>query len=130
MAEPDLNGRPRSQLPREPMKSTQRLMSVARVCIAVHPQLRLTQLLTLLAVAEKPGRTQTEIAQEVGLSLAAVSRAVDVLGTSGRKVKRGAPGLGWIEAVADPGDDRNLLVFLLPKGRALVRELVAQLGKG
>jgi DNA-binding MarR family transcriptional regulator len=112
------------------MKSTQRLMSVARVCIAVHPQLRVTQLLTLLAVAEKPGRTQTEIAQEVGLSLAAVSRAVDVLGTSGRKDKRGAPGLGWIEAVADPGDDRNLLVFLLPKGRALVRELEAQLGKG
>ena len=111
------------------MKSTQRLMGVARVCISVHPQLRMTQLLTLLAVAEKPGRTQTEVAQEVGLSLSAVSLSVDVLGTRGRKGKKGAPGLGWIEAVADPGDDRNPLVFLLPKGRVLVRELEAQLGK-
>jgi DNA-binding MarR family transcriptional regulator len=111
------------------MNNTQRLIGVARLCIGVHPQMRLTQLLTLLAVAEKPGRTQTEIAQEVGLTLAAVSRAVDVLGTSGRRDKRGAPGLGWINAVADPSDDRNMLVFLLPKGRALVRELEAQLGR-
>lgn len=90
----------------------------------------MTQLLTLLAVAEKPGRTQTEIAQEVGLTRAAVSRAVDALGTTGREKKKGASGLGWINAVPDPSNDRNQLVFLLPKGQALVRELEAELSKG
>jgi len=109
------------------MNNISRLMGVARLCIAAHPQLRLTQLLVLLLVAQKPGRTQSEIAQEIGLTLGAVSRAVDALGVTGRRDSRGAPGLGWIEAVPDPHDDRNRLVFLLPKGRELVQGLEAEL---
>ena len=110
------------------MKNTSRLMGVARLCLAAHPQLRMSQLLLLLAVAEKPGRTQSELAAEVGLTLSAVSRAVDVQGTTGRRDKQGPPGMGWIQVVVDPSDDRNLLVHLLPKGRDLLRALEEQLG--
>jgi DNA-binding MarR family transcriptional regulator len=128
LPEADPIGRPATHLPRGSMKNTTRLMGVARLCLAAHKQLHLRQLLLLLAVAERPGRTQTELAHEVGLTLGAVSRAIDVLGTTGRRDKRGAPGMGWIEAVADPHDDRNLLVFLLPKGRELVKQLEQELG--
>ena len=120
-------GRPATPQTRQLMKNTTRLMGVARLCRAAHPQMRLSQLLTLLAVAEHPGRTQTELALEVGLTLGAVSRAVDVMGTAGRRDKKGAPPLGWIEAVTDPDDDRNLRVHLLPAGRRLVQAISKEL---
>lgn len=36
--------------------------------------------------------------------------------------------MGWIEAVANPNNDRNLLVHLLPKGRDLLKQLDQELG--
>ena len=109
------------------MKNITRLADVARLLVAAHPQLRLTQLMILLAVAEGPGRTQTEVAEDVGLSISAMSRAVDVLGKSGRRDQASKARLGWIEAVADPIDDRRLMLHLLPEGRQLVKMIEGQM---
>jgi DNA-binding MarR family transcriptional regulator len=99
------------------------LMALSRLCCALHSQMRLSQLTILLAIAEQPGRSQTEIAAEAGLSVAAISRAVDVLGSTGRRDGKG-PALGLIEAVINPDDDRHLLLHLTPRGRTFLRSLL------
>jgi len=83
---------------------------------SLHPQLRVSQLDLLLAVAEKEGQSQTDLAINCGLTLAAVSRAIDALGTSGRRDGKGKR-LGFLKAERDPNDDRFVLVSLTDKGR-------------
>jgi DNA-binding MarR family transcriptional regulator len=86
---------------------------------SLHPQLRVSQLDLLLAVAKKEGQSQTDLAINCGLTLAAVSRAIDALGTSGRRDGKGAR-LGLLKAERDPSDDRFVLVFLTDKGRQIL----------
>ena len=94
----------------------------------VHPQLRVTQVEFLLTIAMKPGRSQSELAIECGYTLAAVSRLVDTLGTSGRRDGKGGA-LGLIQARPDPKDDRLLLISLTQKGKNLV-DLLEELTYG
>lgn len=90
-----------------------------RLCRRVSPQIRASQLDLLLSIALQPGRTQTELAIECDLTLAAVSRAVDVLGSTGRR--DGLSGrLGLVEAKRNKADDRILQVFLTPAGEQFV----------
>jgi hypothetical protein len=95
-----------------------------------HSQLRLSQLALLLRIAEKEGQTQTELANESGLSTSAISRAVDVLGLDGRRDKTSTARMGWIEARGDINDDRTKQVFLTAKGRHLVQLLLDTLQTG
>ncbi len=94
----------------------------------VHPQLRVAQVEFLLTVAMKPDRSQTELAIECGYTLAAVSRLVDTLGTSGRKDGKGGA-LGLIQDRVNPKDDRHKLISLTPKGKNLV-DLIEELTYG
>lgn len=71
----------------------------------------------------KPGMTQTELANQLDITLSAVSRAVDVLGKSGRKDKRSAAKFDWIESRRNPDDDRILQVYLTQKGLDFVSTL-------
>jgi DNA-binding MarR family transcriptional regulator len=84
---------------------------------SLHPQLRVSQLDLLLAVAEKEGQSQTDLAVNCSLTLAAISRAVDALGSSGRRDGNGKR-LGLLKAERDINDDRCVLVYLTDKGRA------------
>ena len=84
---------------------------------ALHPQLRVSQLDLLLAVAEKEGQSQTDLAANCQLTLAAVSRALDSLGSSGRRDAKGKK-LGLLRSEHDINDDRYVLVYLSDKGRA------------
>jgi hypothetical protein len=84
---------------------------------SLHPQLRVSQLDLLLAVAEKEGQSQTDLAQNCCLTLAAVSRAVDALGGTGRRDGKGKK-LGLLKAERDINDDRYVLVYLTDKGKA------------
>lgn len=49
------------------MRNATGLASCSRALLAIHPQFRLSQLLTLLTIASRSGQTQTEIAVETGL---------------------------------------------------------------
>lgn len=99
------------------------LRAALRLARTLHPQLRISQLELLLLVCLKPGMTQSELALETDLSLSAVSRAVDVLGRSGRRDNKSSAKLDWIETRRNPDDDRVLQVFPTPKGRDFVSTL-------
>jgi DNA-binding MarR family transcriptional regulator len=107
--------------------NTERMLNAVQMLRTVHPQITAAQMALLLAVAARPGRSQNDLAIEVGLTPSAVSRNVDVLGTSGRRDNRGARRMGWLAAVQEPGDDRINRVYLLPGGRRLVAAITGEL---
>jgi DNA-binding MarR family transcriptional regulator len=76
----------------------------------------------LLAIAAKEGQSQTDLALACDLTLAAISRAIDALGTSGRRDGKGGK-LGLIRTQRDPQDDRFVLVYLTEKGRNMLQTL-------
>ena len=80
------------------------------------PQMRSSQLAFLKAIALKPGSTQTELCQELGVTMSAISRNVDVFGTGRSKSER-HKSYGLIEAKRDLDDERLLLISLTDKGR-------------
>ena len=88
----------------------------------VHPQFRWSQYRFLLVVAETPGLNQSEVAKKLDVTLAAVSRAVDVFGPKGRR-DRGGGGRGYVSTIRDPEDDRNLLLSITPAGLSFLEQL-------
>jgi DNA-binding MarR family transcriptional regulator len=103
------------------MSSSDHLLTALRFCRRQHSQIRASQLELLIAVYLKPGRTQSELAIACDMSLSAVSKAVDVLGTSGRKDKLSNARLGWLEIKRNPDDDRMALVHLTKAGEDFVK---------
>jgi DNA-binding MarR family transcriptional regulator len=104
------------------MNAKNRLRQAVMFLRTLHPQLRVSQIDILLSVWEKEGQSQTELAENCDLTVAAISRAVDALGTSGRRDGKGSR-LGLIRVQRDPQDDRYLLVFLTDKGRQVLDTL-------
>ena len=102
------------------MSNLSQLHAAMRFCRREHSQLRVSQLELLLSAAVKPGQTQTELATDCGLTLSAVSRAVDVLGSSGRRDNKSSARMSWIETKRNPDDDRHLQVHLTQSGREFV----------
>ena len=103
--------------------NTQQLSALQGACeflLMQHSQLRVSQLALVLKVAQKEGQTQTELADQCGLTLSAISRALDVLGSSGRKDKISTARMGWLEARENKDDDRIKQVHLTQKGRVFV----------
>jgi DNA-binding MarR family transcriptional regulator len=90
-----------------------------RLFRSLNASIRASQIEILLVVKLKPGLTQTELAIETNLTLAAISRAIDVLGGSGRRDGLSSS-YGLIETRRNPSDDRILQVFLTPKGEQFV----------
>ena len=80
------------------------------------PQMRVSQLAFLKAIALKPGSTQTELCQELGLTMSAISRNVDVFGSGKAKSER-HKSFGLIKAERDLDDERHILIYLTDKGR-------------
>ena len=87
------------------------------------PQMRISQLAFLKAIALKPGSTQTELCQELGVTMSAISRNVDVFGTGKAKSER-HKSYGLIEAKRDLDDERLLLINLTDKGRIFLELLL------
>ena len=101
------------------MKSLESIRAGFRLFRAVSPQIRASQIDMLLTIAMNPGINQTELAIECDVTLSAVSRAVDVMSTAGRKDGKGQA-LGLVAATRPEGDDRTITLQLTPKGTQLI----------
>ena len=95
----------------------------------VHPKLRWSQYRFLLVVAETPGQSESEVAKKLGLTLAGVSRAMDVFGSKGRR-DRSSKGRGYVEETRDPKDDRKKLLTITPAGLSFLEQLHEHLWAG
>jgi len=70
------------------------------------------------------GVTVTEIADELGAEVSAVSKTVALLGKHGRATK---PGLRWVAERAVEGDRRSKSIRLTDKGRAVAAKAASSL---
>ena len=84
-----------------------------------HPKIRANQLAFLQAVALKPGSTQTELCQELGVTMSAISRNVDVFGSGKAKSKRHKC-FALVKAERDQNDERLVLIYLTDEGEAFL----------
>ena len=82
----------------------------------------------LLTIAMQPGISQTELAIECDVTISAVSRAVDVFSSAGRRDGRGQA-LGLVTAERAEGDDRTIVLRLTSKGTQLI-DLYQQVTNG
>jgi DNA-binding MarR family transcriptional regulator len=105
-----------------------RFRKAVKLLRTIHPQLRVSQVDILLSIAAKEGQSQTDLAADCELSVAAISRAIDVLGSAGRRDGKGGK-LGLIRVEKDPQDDRFQLVYLTDRGKN-VMQLFADLVYG
>ena len=110
------------------MYSHQALRGGLRLFRAVSPQIRASQIDMLLTIAMQPGISQTELAIECDVTLSAVSRAVDVFSTSGRRDGKGQA-LGLVTTQRVEGDERTISITLTPKGQQLIN-LYQQVASG
>lgn len=90
-----------------------------RLFRSLNASIRASQIEIILTVKLRPGLTQTELAIETNLTLAAISRAIDVLGGGGRRDGLSSK-YGLIETRRNASDERILQVFLTPKGEQFV----------
>lgn len=104
------------------------LLAAAKMATMRFPQIRCSQLAFLLQVAAKPGMTQTEICQELGVSTGAISRNVDVFGTGKNKSVR-HKSYGLVEVRRDANDERLLMLYLTSKGQIFL-DLISELTYG
>ena len=110
------------------MDNKQALRGGLRLFRAVSPQIRASQIDMLLTVSMQPGISQTELAIECDVTLSAVSRAVDVFSSAGRRDGKGQA-LGLITAERMHGDGRTIVLNLTPKGVQLI-DLYQQVTSG
>ena len=103
------------------MKLPKQIRRLQLLQLAMGPQTTLSQASMLLLIAEKPNITASELAKEVGLTLAAVSRFVAVM-SKGRKGAK-TPGRRLVIAKQDPDDDRVKLLQLTEHGKAVLAVL-------
>ena len=110
------------------MDSLQALRGGLRLFRAVSPQIRASQIDMLLTIAMQPGISQSELAVECDVTLSAVSRAVDVFSSAGRRDGKGQA-LGLVTAERAEGDDRTIVLRLTSKGAQLI-DLYQQVTNG
>ena len=99
-----------------------RLMAVVEIARAEDPVMPIQMLQTFLAVARQPGITMYQLGEILKTSQASCSRNVAALG---KWHKLGEPGLDLVEGVEDPVERRRKIIFLTPKGRARVQEVLS-----
>lgn len=86
----------------------------------VHPEIGTQQCMTLLAIAEEPGLTVTELSRKTGITLAAMSRHIETLGPH-----RPSKQVGWglVADDAHPTDRRRKVITLTAQGWRIIRSL-------
>ena len=82
----------------------------------IHPQLRVSQLKFLFIVDANPDRSLSELSELMGVTLPAISRAIDVFGTKKNNRARDLS-IGFIETSPSRYDDRIKTVKMTSKGK-------------
>ena len=98
------------------IKKQENLLAANKLASMKFPQIRASQLAFLQVIGLKPGMTQTELCQELGVTMSAISRNVDVFG-SGRAKSQRHKSYGLIEVKRDIDDERLALLYPTDKGR-------------
>ncbi len=93
----------------------------------IHPDMTLNQVMVFLTVAVRPGVTQREIMETLGVADSSASRIVAILSDYGN---RGTGPFKLIELVEDKRDRRNKLLHLTKKGQSLASKLAAAASRG
>lgn len=99
------------------------LMAAIEVMRKVYPEIPAQTMLTLLYVAVEPGLSVGELGRRVGVSTAAISRNLSVLGswiTSSQK-----PGLRLLELLEDPKNRHIKRAYLTPAGQRIISNITS-----
>lgn len=86
----------------------------------VHPEIGTQQCMTLLAIAEEPGLTVTDLSRKTGIGLASMSRHIETLGPH-----RPSKNVGWglVSDDPHPTDRRRKVITLTAAGWRIIRSL-------
>lgn len=95
-----------------PVAALGRALSFAR---RTYPDLSLTELVAVVAIAENPGLTISSLALVCGCTMATASRTVRGLAEEGTSGVLG-PARGLTRLMRGPTDDRSRHAFLTPEG--------------
>jgi DNA-binding MarR family transcriptional regulator len=106
--------------------SVEKLLDLVRFIRSIESEFPAQHLHALLVVAAKAPISLGEVAREVGLSKASLSRILDKMSDKGIGQ---ADGLGLLKAERDPKDDRFILLRLSQKGETVVKTLNLQIGR-
>jgi len=98
------------------------LQAALITALSKYPDINVRQLLFLLIIDAKPGMSQTELCQEMGVTMSAISRSIDVWGSGPMKTER-HKSYGLVKAVRDMEDDRLILIYLTAKGRQFLADI-------
>jgi DNA-binding MarR family transcriptional regulator len=79
---------------------------------------------TLLAIAQRPGITPTELAHLLGMSVSGAARNVSLLEKSGWP--RGTGGHDLLRVMNDPSDWKRKMCYLNTKGERLIEQLLGE----
>lgn len=101
----------------DPASTSARFIRVLRT---ISPDMPMQQAEVLIAIANKPGITMSDLAKRTGLSQSSISRNIAALSKFHRI---GKPGLDLVEAVTDPRETRRRLVYLTTNGKMHVTKL-------
>ncbi|HEY8614175.1 MAG TPA: hypothetical protein VIL69_23180 [Roseomonas sp.] len=95
---------------------------------SVEPSMSANYAVAFMAVALRPGLGVTAYAKQLGLTRPGASRVLGEIGQRTRAIKGGA-GLGLVDSVPNAEDRRNVEFFLTPKGKRLLGQVLAHIGR-
>lgn len=105
-------------------KTNPHIVKLARALTTVRAasdvELHLATLSVLLAIADRPYCSLTDVADATGLAASRATRHVQSL-ADGRP---GQPGLGWVRVDVDPEERRRRRLSLTPAGVKILRKLI------
>lgn len=105
-------------------KQLNTLINIIEALREAHSEMPMQTAHCLLCVAIRPGLTMQELGAMTNLSQSATSRNMQLLGEWARPTK---PGLRLVEALDDSIDTRRKIMFLTPKGKALMEKILSTL---
>ncbi len=102
-----------------------RLVKVLGRLRDLHLDMSINQAMTLFHVAQYPGITQRALYEALGVSDSVASRALAVLSEFGT---RNTAGLDLVVMQTNENDRRERLLYLTPKGKRLIDDILKDLG--
>ena len=104
-------------------KKAESFIAACKSIQMLSPQIRISQIEMLCQVGINEPISLTDLGHKCDISISGIARAMDVLGTEGRKDGK-VTALGWIEIEKRVDDDRTKELWLSRKGRVVMETLL------